>query len=104
MYGERAERRRKAGRPWPVRPSLAFQWHPTSHACPFRQVERLEFCRVVGARNMVVVGDALSRDFHDSILNHLVPFATRGREERLGDGWAGGGRPALCGGTSCAHG
>lgn len=95
VYGAKAERVRQLGpaarRRWKVRRELLYQWQSsgssTRGACDFEPFDREAFCRAVAGRNVVVVGDAFSLDFHDALLNHVVTAATKAEAGTLGDAW-----------------
>ncbi|CAI6004657.1 unnamed protein product [Closterium sp. NIES-65] len=91
VFGAAAERARRspnARAAWRVRKELLYQWRPASpRRCPFQQFDRAGFCRAVRGRNVVVVGDAFSLDWHDSLLNHLVTAGTKNKAGQLGDAW-----------------
>ncbi|CAI5462273.1 unnamed protein product, partial [Closterium sp. Yama58-4] len=89
VFGAAAERARRlpnARAAWRVRKELLYQWRPSRPLrCPFQQFDRAGFCRAVRGRNVVVVGDAFSLDWHDALLNHLVTAGTKNRAGQLGD-------------------
>ncbi|CAI5511839.1 unnamed protein product [Closterium sp. Naga37s-1] len=55
---------------------------------PLPAVRPRGFCRALRGRNVVVVGDAFSLDWHDALVNHLVTAGTKNRAGQLGDAWA----------------
>lgn len=87
-YGAEAERARlEGGATWKVRRELLYEWRTDNPQCTFKRFDRLSFCRAVRRRNIVVVGDAFSLDFHDALINHLVTLKTKPVAGWLGDAW-----------------
>ena len=74
-------------RQWKVRRELLYEWRTANPSCPFQRFDRQQFCQAVKGRNVVVVGDAFSLDFHDALLNHVVTAATKAEAGTLGDAW-----------------
>lgn len=90
VYGRRAEQIRLQGKGrWNVRPELMHIW-ASDRKCPFAQFDREGFCRAVGGRNIVLVGDASQLALHDVLLNHLVSQSTLSSAGNLGDAWETG--------------
>lgn len=87
VYGSQAERVRARGGDWKVRSALLYEWQTESPRCSFEQFNHKGFCQAVGSRNMAIVGDIFSLDFHDVLLNHLVTPSTRSTSGCLSDGW-----------------
>jgi hypothetical protein len=55
-----------------LNPGLYYGWHPPSN-CKFKTLGRLEICKILGGRNILIVGDSTQATFHRTLLSQMLP-------------------------------
>ncbi|CAM6119418.1 unnamed protein product [Calypogeia fissa] len=68
---------------WSVREVLKWVWQ-TNSSCPWRPVDRDEFCRKIGSKgNIMVVGDSINHEISWAVMNALIQNHHTSKYENL---------------------
>ncbi|CAI5472652.1 unnamed protein product [Closterium sp. Yama58-4] len=88
VFGKAAEDIRVSGTgDWNVRPELKHTWKASRFCPPLNGYNRDKFCRAVGHRNVVFVGDQSQLALHDVFINHVLTMKTAKDIGTAADAW-----------------
>ncbi|CAI5525708.1 unnamed protein product [Closterium sp. Naga37s-1] len=88
VFGKAAEDIRVSGTgDWNVRPELKHTWKASRFCPPLNGYNRDKFCRAMGRRNVVFVGDQSQLALHDVFINHVLTMKTAKDIGTAADAW-----------------